>query len=145
MDRFTRNYSIGLVVALAALAAFWIASSWHPRVHALNQILEADPSLAAYPYQFRVLSLENGIATMSTPRSFDFPVIRFLAIIHPELAGAGQDDPRMMAAQQDLANHQKKAMALIMKQPDVKAVQWQLDTEWLAEHGVRLPAGSNPN
>jgi hypothetical protein len=141
MDRFTRNYAIGLAIAVAALVAIWIASAWHPRVRVLNQLLQADPYLSAYPYHFRVLSLEHGIATMSTPRSFDFPVIRFLAIIHPELARAAPDDPQMMAAQQDLVNHQKKAQALISRQPDVKAVRWQLDTEWLSNHGVRLPGG----
>jgi len=141
MDRFTRNYAIGLAVAVAALAAFWVASAWHPRVRALNELLQADPYLSAYPYHFRVLSLKDGIATMSTPRSFDFPVIRFLAIIHPELARAAQDDPRMIAAQQDLVNHQKKAQALVSKQPDVEAVRWQLDREWLSDRGVRLPGG----
>jgi hypothetical protein len=142
MDRFTRNYGIGLAIAVAALVTFWVASAWHPRVRALNQLLQADPYLSAHPYQFRVFSLKDGIATMSTPRCFAFPVIGFLAIIHPDLTRAAQDDPRMMAAQQDLVNHQKKAQALISRQPDVKAVGWQLDTEWLTEHGVRLAGGS---
>ncbi|MGA7981215.1 MAG: hypothetical protein WCA32_13460 [Chromatiaceae bacterium] len=138
MDRFTRNYSIALGLALVALVALWVGSNWNPRVWELNDLLETDTSLSSYPYQFRVIALDNGIATLSTPRSFDVPAIRFLAIIHPELAGADPDDRRMVAAQQDLADHQKQAQALIARQPDVKAVRWRLDTEWLADHGVHM-------
>jgi hypothetical protein len=138
MDRFTRNYSIGLGVAVLALLGLWIASVWNPRVWELNDLLEADPYLSGYPYQFRVLSLSNGIATVSTPRSFEVPVVRFLAIIHPELAGAAEDDPRMIAAQQVLVDHQKKVQEMIATQPDVKAVLWELDTQWLADHGVQV-------
>jgi hypothetical protein len=138
MDRFTRNYSIVLGLALVALVALWVGSNWNPRVWELNDLLETDTSLSSYPYRFRVIALDNGIATLSTPRSFDVPAIRFLAIIHPELAGADPDDRRMVAAQQDLADHQKQAQALIARQPDVKAVRWRLDTEWLADHGVHM-------
>lgn len=138
MDRFTRNYSIALGLALVALVALWVGSNWNPRVWELNDLLETDTSLSSYPYRFRVIALDNGIATLSTPRSFDVPAIRFLAIIHPELAGADPDDRRMVAAQQDLADHQKQAQALIARQPDVKAVRWRLDTEWLADHGVHM-------
>jgi hypothetical protein len=140
MDSFTRNYSIVLGVIVLALVGWWISSSWQPGVWEINDQLEADPTLADYPYQFRVVALDDGVATISTPRSFDFPAIRFLEVIHPELAGKAQDDPAMIAAQQDLIDHQKRVQGLVLAQPDVQRVDWRLDVKWLADHGVHAPA-----
>ena len=139
MDKFTRNYSIVLGVVVIALVAWWIASIWQPRVWEINDMLEADAKLAEYPYQFRMVSLDNGVATLSSPRNFKVPAIRFLEIIHPELAGLAQDDPKVIAAQQDLIDHQKRAQGLVLGQPDVERVTWQLDVQWLADHGVQVP------
>ncbi len=136
MDRFTRNYSVLLGIILVAALVFWVKSAWQPQVWKLGDVLESDPQLTSYPYQFRLRSLENGVAVISTPRSFDVPAIRFLEIIHPKLAGRNQDDPEMIAAQQDLIDHQKRAMGLMLAQPGVKSVDWELDTQWLADHGV---------
>lgn len=140
MDSFTRNYSIGLAALALALIGLWIYSSWSPRVGELNALLEAQPAIADYPYPFRVRSLKDGVATISTPRSFEIPAVRFLAILHPELANAAQDDPRMIAAQQRLIDAQKLAMVLIGAQPDVQRVSWELDVRWLADHGIAAPA-----
>lgn len=136
MDRFTRNYSILLGAVVIVALFFWIQSVWQPKVWELDEVLTADSVLADYHYQFRVRSFEDGVAVISTPRSFDIPAIRFLEIIHPKLAGKAQDDPEMIAAQQDLIDHQKRAMGLILAQPGVDNVDWQLDTQWLADHGV---------
>ncbi len=136
MDRFTRNYSILLGIILIAGLFFWASSAWKPEVWDLDGVLTSDTQLASYPYQFRLRSLENGVAIISTPRSFDVPAIRFLEIIHPKLAGKNQDDPEMIAAQQGLIDHQKRAMGLMLAQPGVKSVDWELDTQWLADHGV---------
>ncbi len=142
MDRFTRNYSIALGLVIIVALGFWIKSTWQPRVWEFDDILTSNPMLSSYPYQFRLRSLKNGIATISTPRSFDVPAIRFLEIIHPKLAGKSQDDPAMIAAQQDLIDHQKLAMGLMLAQPGVTSVDWELDTQWLADHGVHRP--TNP-
>ncbi len=139
MDRFTRNYSMILGVVLIAALALWVKSIWQPRVWELDDLLESDPQLSSYPYQFRLRSLEKGVAVLSTPRSFEVPAMRFLEIIHPNLATKSQDDPAMVAAQQELIDHQKRAMGLMLAQPDVQSVDWQLDTQWLADHGVQRP------
>jgi hypothetical protein len=141
MDRFTRNYSIGFAVLALALIAFWIYSVWSPRVWEINAELEKQPAIAGYPYRFRVVSLKDGIATISTPRSFDIPAVRFLAILQPELANVAQDDSRMLAAQQRLIDAQKLAMILVQQQPDVREVRWELDLSWLSDHGVEAPQG----
>lgn len=138
MDRFTRNYAIGLGVVIAALAVVWILSSWDPGASRLNELLARDPELAAYPYPFRVESLKDGVATLKSPRSFEVPVIRFLAVIDPQLAGKEADHPDVMAAQAALAQHQKRAQAIVEGQPEVKAVRWVLDRAWYAARGVTL-------
>ena len=136
MDRFTQNYSIALGLVILVALGFWVKSTWQPTVWEFNNVLTSDPQLSSYPYQFRLRSLENGIAVISTPRSADFPAIRFLEIIHPQLADKAQDDPAMIAAQQDLIDHQKRAMGLMLAQPGVTSVDWELDVRWLADHGV---------
>ncbi|HSO82174.1 hypothetical protein [Thiocapsa sp.] len=138
MDRFTRIYSIAIGVVVIGALAVWIASAWKPQVWELDQVLEADPLVSSYPYRFRVVSFENGVATISTPRSFDVPAYRFLAIIHPNLTNKADNDPQVIAAQQDLIDHQKRAQGLILAQPQVDSVEWQLDTQWLAARGITV-------
>lgn len=138
MDRFTRIYSIAIGVIVIGALAVWIASAWKPQVWELDQVLEADPLVSSYPYRFRVVSFENGVATISTPRSFDVPAYRFLAIIHPNLTNKADNDPQVIAAQQELIDHQKRAQGLILAQAQVESVEWQLDTQWLAARGISV-------
>lgn len=141
MDTFTRNYSIVLGILVIALAAWWLSSIWQPEVWAINDQLEEDAKLADYPYQFRVQHLEDGVATISSPRNFQVPAMRFLEVIHPELAGLAQDDPKVVAAQEDLIEHQKHAQNRVLSQPEVDSVTWELDVQWLADHGVQVNGG----
>jgi len=141
MDRFTRNYSIVLGLILLVVLGGWLKSAWQPRVWEINEKLAADPVLAQYPYPFRLRALRDGVAVLSTPRSPEFPAIRFLAVIQPELANKDQDDPAMIAAQQALIEHQRHAQALLLAQPGVTRVDWELDTQWLASRGVHIDAG----
>jgi hypothetical protein len=136
MDRFTRNYSIGL--AIATLLLFTLLMYENPVVSDLNDQLEADTELSSYPYAFRVLRVNNGYAIMSTPRSSEFPVFQALGIIYPKLANRPQDDPELMQAQDRLATLQKKAKAIVIKDERIKGASWELDREWLSSHGVLL-------
>jgi hypothetical protein len=140
MDKFTRNYSLVLGVMVVALLAWWVKSLWQPEVWEINEVLDADAELVDYPYQFRVKRLDDGVAIISTPRNFQVPAIRFLEVIHPELAGLPQDDPRMIEAQQGLIDHQKRTQGLVLAQPGVERVDWELDVQWLADHGVQVNA-----
>ena len=138
MDTFTRNYSTGLASLALGLVLFWLYSLWTPRVWELNEMLEADPVVAAYPYAFRVTEFSDGVAILSTPRSFAFPAVLFLPVLYPELAHLAQDDPRMVAAQQRLIDAQKGAMERVLEQSDVRQVRWVLDVGWLADHGIQV-------
>lgn len=139
MDKFTRNYSIILgVIALFVLV--WVLYE-DPQVSDLNDLLEQDSAVAGYPYRFKVLRLQNGIAIVSTPRSSDFPVHRALGILFPNLANRAQDNPDVMQAQQTLAEIQKQVKAIVMKSDKVKGIRWELDKNWLSQHGINLSAG----
>jgi hypothetical protein len=141
VDTFTRNYSIALAVVVIGLLAWWGSAAWNPRAGELNAILAADPELADYVYRFRVVDYDDGVAVLSTPRSYQVSAMRFLEVVKPELAGKAQDDPAMIAAQQELIEHQKRAQVLILGQPDIERVDWRLDVRWLADHGVSVPSG----
>lgn len=141
MDRFTRNYLIALGAVVLLILGTWLAStiaSWNPRVGEINDVLEADTQLASYEYPFRVVTLENGVARLSSPRSFEVPVIRFLGVLYPDLQGKPQDDPAVMAAQDELVGYQKHAAALVQAQPDVTSVRWVLDRDWYLKRGILL-------
>ena len=135
LDRFTRNYLIFLGVVVAALLLTWMASR-DPRVGEINDLLERDPLIAAYVYPFRVVAIRNGIAEVSTPRSFDFPVMKFLQLVYPELRGKAQDSPEMMAAQAELVKVQKRVAKIVREQPDIGAIRWVLDRQWYSERGI---------
>jgi hypothetical protein len=138
MDNFTRIYSIIIGLAIAAGLFFWASSGDEPRVGELDSILAADPIVSDYPYRFRVRSFDNGVVTLSSPRSAAFPAVKFLPIIDPKLANKAQDDPAMIAAQQELIDHQKRAQGLMLAEPDVASVAWELDSAWLAQHGADM-------
>lgn len=135
MDQFTRRYITGLVL-VAAIAAGWWVSGIDGRVRALNDTLADNEFLANYPYQFRVLAIENGVARMSSPRSAQVSAIQGLRIMYPELKSESAVSDRMMAAQEDLARHQSFAAKLVTEHPEVERVRWVLDEQWLSAHGV---------
>lgn len=135
LDGFARRYLYVLSGLLFAGIVWWI-SNLDFRVAELNELLEADPTLASYPYPFRVLSLENGIARMTSPRSAQMSAIQSLRIMFPELLHSSALSDEMQAAQQRLATIQSSAAKVVGSQEDVSRVQWILDERWLAEHGV---------
>jgi len=136
MDRFTRNYSITLGLILIVFLG-WVLYE-DPAVADLNALLEQDNEVAAYPYRFRVLAVHEGVATMGSPRSSEFPVQRALGILFPALANRAQDDPDLMHAQQGLAEVQKRAMAIVLESGKVRRVRWELDRDWLGRRGVQF-------
>jgi len=137
MDRFTRIYLAVLV--LVAIAGFgWWISGWDSRVSQINAIIAEEPELATYPYTFRVLSLENGTAEISSPRSAEVPVIQFLRIVYPEFANSSVMDDSVMAAQDRLARMQSRAAKLVSDMDDVESIRWTIDRQWYAANGIYL-------
>lgn len=135
IDDFARRY-LYLLGALIVAGIVWWFASLDFRAGELSDLLEADDTLAAYPYTFKVLSLENGVAQMSSPRSAQMSAIQGLRILFPQLENASAVSDEMMAAQEELARIQSRAAKLIGEQPDVRHVRWVLDEQWLSSHGV---------
>jgi hypothetical protein len=136
MDRFTRNYSIVLGLLLVVALA-WVLYE-DPQVSDLNDRLAEAPEVTSYPYRFRVLSLDDGVATMSTPRTSAFPAQQALGILFPRLANRAQNDPDLMQAQERLARVQNQAREIVLASEEVKRVRWKLDRDWLVQHGAQL-------
>ena len=137
MDQFTRKYIYILAAVVVVGFLLWL-SNLNPRVGELNDILQADEQLATYPYQFRVLSLDKGVARMTSPRSAQMSAIQGLRIMFPELKGKSPVSPEMIAAQETLASIQTRAAGLVKAQEDVRSVQWILDEQWLSRNGVYM-------
>lgn len=128
------KYTLFLIALAIAILAYW-GFNYDPRVSELNTLLSQDSELSDYPYKFKVFELDNGTAVMSTPRSPQVSVLKFLSIIKPTLS-KNSDSPEVIAAQKELAHLQQKAKKIVLSQPDINQVRWQLDKSWFANYGI---------
>jgi len=134
MDKFLRVYLIVLgAILLVVLVAVFYES---PQIRVLNGLLKDEAVLVEYPYQFRVLDFDDGVATVSTPRAANFDAFRALRILFPELAQVPDDSPRLYEAQQELARVQSVAAEVVKASPNVDRVVWNLDERWLRNNGI---------
>jgi hypothetical protein len=143
MDRFTRNAVIGtgvLVVLLILSLLPWGGMAFGPRIWQLNAVLERDPVLAEYPYNFKALLFLNGIVTLTRPYDADVPMDEALVAIDPTLVGKSADDPAFAAARDRLQRTEFHAIGLMLAEPDVGSMVWSLDRAWLNRHGIAFPA-----
>lgn len=101
---------------------------------------QAGKELKSYPYQFKVLKIAGDTAYLSTPRSFDVPAFKVLAVLYPELDTKNPNDPAYIAAQEHLGRVQAEARTIVLAQPGIKDVKWELDRDWLVKHGIEVPA-----
>lgn len=137
MDSFAKRY-LAVLSTIVVIGVAYVLLSSDERVTEINEMLARDTQLQAYPYPFRVLRLEDGVAVMGSPRSAEVPVMQFLRTAFPPLSRTAVDDPAMMAAQQELARVQAHAMEMVEARDDVNAVRWEFDEQWFREHGVFL-------
>ena len=130
-----------ILLAVFVLGAiYWFGLRTDPKVTVLNQALQqmSSPALRNYPYAFSVVRLEGTSAVMGTPRSTDVPVYRMIGAIYPNLSGRSPDDPDFVAAEKELAQIQSEARQIILGQPGVTSVSWELDRSWLITNGIQL-------
>ena len=137
MDDFTRKY-LYFLIGLVFIGCIWWLSSLDFRAREINELLDADSDIAAYPYPFRVISLENGVAQVSSPRSAQLSAIQSLRVMYPALEQSSVVSDEMMTAQAGLARIQSRVGKLVKSQGDVNSVRWVLDQQWLTEHGVNI-------
>jgi hypothetical protein len=133
--------TLGILAAILAVAVLYLTVfRSDPLVEALNQAIQANgsPELKKYPYPFRVLRMEGTAAVMSTPRSPAMPVYRMIRAIDPALSGKAPDNPDFIAAEKALAKVQSEARQIVLSQPEVTEVKWELDKDWLISHQIAL-------
>lgn len=129
------------------LLAFLVGLDWYIRApdsaaRKLSSAIESQGSakLKAYPYKFWVIKVKDGTAYVSTPRSFDVPAFKALAVLYPDVNTKNPNDPAFIATEKLLGEVQSEASAIVMAQPDIKEVRWELDRDWLRAHFIEVPA-----
>jgi hypothetical protein len=138
--RIRRWQWILLAIALTFVLD-WISHRPDARTRDLNRAIDSQGSerLKSYPYAFHVLRVVGNTAVMATPRNFDVPAFRFLSAVYPHLNVRDQNDPEFIAAQKALGEVQSEARQIVLAQPGVGGVRWELDAQWLTAHGIELP------
>jgi len=131
-----------LVILLGVFVLDWYIKAPDSRSRELNHALEANASdaLKKYPYKFHVLRMDGDIALLSTPRNVEVPAFKALGVLYPEINVKDPNNPAFIAAEQHLAAVQSEARAIILSQPGVKDVRWELDRDWLTSHYIEVPA-----
>ena len=136
MDRGTKIYGIVLGTFCIVLAVIFLYES--PKVQDLNNQLESIKEINDFPYQFKVLRVNNGIATMNSPISTELPCGKVIAIIFPSLKGKSLLSPEYQNAQKLLAKVQMLASKNVKSDQDISRIVWELDRSWLIQNGVSL-------
>ena len=129
------NIIISMLIGVAVLTYIY---NYDSRVAELNNKLKVDMVLSSYPYQFHVISIDNRIAKMTTPRSAQAPASRSLKFMFSHLVYESENSEKMITAQKELAQVQSRAAELVIEHNDVDKVIWELDERWLRGHGVML-------
>ncbi|MBU1425597.1 MAG: glutamate-ammonia-ligase adenylyltransferase [Gammaproteobacteria bacterium] len=129
-----------LSVILVLGAVYWFGLRTDPKVEVLNQALNniGSPALRNFPYSFRVVRQEGETAVMGTPRSPEVPVYRMIGAIYPNLSGKAANDPDFVAAEKELAQIQSEARKIVLDQPGITSVKWELDRNWLIAHNIQI-------
>lgn len=131
-----------IVVVLVLLVALdWAIQRPDPLTRELNQALESKASakLRDYPYQFHVLRVEGETAIMGTPRNFDVPAFRMLGVLYPDINVKDANNPAFIAVERLLGQVQDEAKDIVLAQPGIKQVRWELDKAWLHRKGIEVP------
>jgi hypothetical protein len=131
-----------IAIVLALLVAIdWAIQRPDPRTRELNRALESQASqkLKDYPYQFRVFRVEGSTAVMSTPRNFDVPAFRMLGVLYPEINVKDANNLAFIAVERLLGQVQDEAKDIVLAQPGIEQVRWELDKVWLHRKGIEAP------
>ncbi|MCE1244643.1 hypothetical protein [Oryzomicrobium sp.] len=130
-----------VLILLFLIGLDWYIRSPDSHSRELTRAIETQGSeaLKAYPYKFRVLKVVGDTAYLSTPRNTEVPAFKALGALFPGLNTKDPNNPAFIAAQQRLGAVQSEARAIVLAQPGVKDVRWELDREWLASHYIEVP------
>ncbi len=130
-----------LILLLALVALDWYIQAPDSRSRQLTSMIEAQAGAKqkGYPYKFWVMKVSGDAAIMSTPRNREVPALKVLGVLFPEIDTRNPNDPAFIAAEKMLAEIQAEARAIVLAQPGIKDVRWELDRKWLAAHNIDVP------
>ena len=139
--RNIKSWQWALLVLALLVALDWAIRRPDGRTRELNSVIQmqASPQLKNYPYPFHVLRVEGGTAVMGTPRNFDMPAFRCLGAMYPDVNVRDHDNPAFIALERTLGQVQDEAKAIVLAQPGISDVKWELDREWLRRHHIAVP------
>ena len=130
-----------LIVIVLLVALDWAIQRPDPKTRELNDILiaQASQKLKDYPYKFQVIRVEGKTAVMSTPRSFDSPAFRMLGVLYPDINVKDANNPAFIAVERLLGQVQDEARDIVLGEPGISDVRWELDKNWLRRQGIEVP------
>lgn len=136
-----KSYWIILII-IFLVGLDWYIRAPDSRSRQMTGIIETQGSteLKEYPYRFHVTNIVGETAYLSTPRNVEVPAFKMLGVLYPKINTRDANNPAFIAEEQHLGRVQSEARAIVLGQPGIKEVQWELDREWLTRHGIEVPA-----
>lgn len=130
-----------LIALLFLVALDWYIRAPDARSRALSGVIQTQASaeLKNYPYPFRVFKVVGSTAVMGTPRNVQVPAFRALAVLYPKIDTRNPNDPDFIAAERLLGKVQGEARSIVLAQPGISEVRWELDRDWLLANGIDVP------
>jgi hypothetical protein len=129
-----------ILVVVLVIGMDWFVRSPDSRSRQLTAAIEeqASPNLKSYPYKFWVMKVSGETAVVSTPRNAQVPALKALGAMFPGVDTKNPNDAQFIAAEKLLGEVQSEARAIVLKQPGIKEVRWELDRDWLTAHQIEL-------
>ena len=130
-----------ILIVLFIVWLDWFIQAPDSRAQQLTATLveQGSERMKNYPYQFWVMRVDGGTATLSTPRSREVPALKVLGVLYPDIDTKNPNDPQFIAAEKLLAEVQAEARKIIAAQPGIIEVRWELDRKWLSSRSIELP------
>ena len=85
------------------------------------------------------MKVDGKTAVLSTPRNFDVPAYKALGVLYPDTNTKDANDPKFIAAEHLLGEVQSGARAIVLAQPGIEDVRWELDRIWLKTKFIDVP------
>ena len=139
--RHIKSWQWALLVITLLLILDWVIQRPDSRTRALNDRIatQASQKLKDYPYKFHVLRVEGSTAVMATPRNFDSPAFRMLGVLYPDINVKDANNPAFIAVERLLGQVQDEVRDIVLAQPGISEVRWELDRNWLRRQGIEVP------
>ncbi|MCW8932751.1 MAG: hypothetical protein OQL19_21250 [Gammaproteobacteria bacterium] len=104
----------------------------------MNKQLQSIAEIKNFPYQFKVLRITNGVATLNSPISTELPCGKVIQIIFPSLKNKSLLSEEYQKAQKQLAMVQTQVENTVKSNPEIVKIIWELDRSWLIQNGISL-------